>query len=111
MKFFPTPPITQLGHESETLNYSSRTAFCSQCRQKYEEELQKLMNEESEKSSSGVKTDSTNPVLPHWLQKAKARASDVEPVDARQVNFGSNLTATLYFFLVCDEFMSEIKLS
>lgn len=55
--------------------------------QKYEQEVQKLMNEESEKSSSGVKTDSTHPPLPHWLLKAKAHAPDAELVDSKQVTF------------------------
>lgn len=85
MKFFPTPPISQLRHESETLNVDPRTTCCPQCMQKYEQELQKLMNEESEKSPSGVKTDSNHPPLPHWLQKAKADAPNAEPVDSKQV--------------------------
>lgn len=85
MKFFPTPPISQLRHESETLNNGPRITCCPQCTQKYEQELQKLMNEESEKSSSGVKTDSNHPPLPHWLQKAKHHSPNVESVDSKQV--------------------------
>lgn len=84
MKFFPTPPISQLRHESETLNNGPRITCCPQCTQKYEQELQKLMNEESEKSSSGVKTDSNHPPLPHWLQKAKHHSPNVESVDSKQ---------------------------
>ncbi|XP_022921579.1 protein SUPPRESSOR OF MAX2 1-like [Cucurbita moschata] len=84
MKLFPTPPISQLRHESETLNVDPRTTCCPQCMQKYEQELQKLMNEESEKSPSGVKTDSNHPPLPHWLQKAKADAPNAESIDSKQ---------------------------
>ncbi|XP_038879087.1 protein SUPPRESSOR OF MAX2 1 [Benincasa hispida] len=84
LKFFPTPPISQLRHKSETLNNGPRITCCPQCMQKYEQEQQKLMNKESEKSSSGVKTDSNHPPLPHWLQKAKDHAPNAESVDSEQ---------------------------
>lgn len=85
LKFFPTSPITQLRHESETLNSGPEKTCCPQCMHKYEQELHKLMNEESEKSSSGVKTDSNHALLPHWLQKAKADAPNAESIDSKQV--------------------------
>ncbi|KAA0059730.1 protein SUPPRESSOR OF MAX2 1 [Cucumis melo var. makuwa] len=83
LKFFPTP-ISQLRNESESLNCGSRITCCSQCMQKYEQELQKLINEESEKSSSGVKTDSNCSPLPHWLQKVKDHSPNAESVDSKQ---------------------------
>lgn len=86
LKFFPTP-ISQLRNESESLNCGSRITCCSQCMQKYEQELQKLINEESEKSSSGVKTDSNCSPLPHWLQKVKDHSPNAESVDSKQVTF------------------------
>ncbi|XVE98692.1 hypothetical protein REPUB_Repub03eG0129800 [Reevesia pubescens] len=69
----------------ENLDRARKTGCCPQCMQNYEQELAKLLAaKEFEKPSSDIKSESTQPALPQWLQNAKAHDSDVKTVDQTQ---------------------------
>ncbi|KAM7267786.1 hypothetical protein ACFE04_009952 [Oxalis oulophora] len=65
---------------SENSDPTRRTHCCPQCTSNYEEELAKFINE-SEKSSSEVKSETSKPSLPQWLQDAKTQDRDSEVTD------------------------------
>jgi hypothetical protein len=84
LKGFPaaTTPPRRL---SENLDPGRRTSCCSQCIQKYEQELATLLPKELEKSYSEVKSEAARPSLPQWLQNAKAHDSDAKATDQTKV--------------------------
>ncbi|KAK6235945.1 Clp [Theobroma cacao] len=64
---------------SENLDPARKIGCCPQCMQNYDQELVKLVAaKEFEKSSSDIKSESTRPALPQWLQNAKAHDGDVK---------------------------------
>ncbi|XP_071722872.1 protein SUPPRESSOR OF MAX2 1-like, partial [Rutidosis leptorrhynchoides] len=65
---------------SENLDPIRRTSCCPQCTRNYEQELAEL-TEESEKSK--VKSESSRPSLPQWLQNAKTQ--DQKPTEDQEV--------------------------
>ncbi|XVF47752.1 hypothetical protein PTKIN_Ptkin03bG0136100 [Pterospermum kingtungense] len=70
---------------SESLEPAQNTGCCPQCMQNYEQELAKLLAaKELEKPSSDIKSESTRPALPKWLQNAKAHDGDIKTVDQIQ---------------------------
>lgn len=54
--------------------------------QNYEKELAKVVAKESENPSSDIKPEAARPLLPQWLQNAKARDGDVKSLDQTQVS-------------------------
>lgn len=85
LKGFPTA-IAPPRRASENLDPSRRSSCCPQCMQNYEKELAKLVAKDSEKSSSDVKPEAAKPLLPQWLQNAKAHDGDVKSSDQTQVS-------------------------
>ncbi|GMI88641.1 SUPPRESSOR OF MAX2 1 [Hibiscus trionum] len=70
---------------SENLDPARKQACCPHCSQNYEQELAKLLAaKESEKPSSEMKHESTQPALPQWLQNAKVHDDHVKTVDQAQ---------------------------
>ncbi|GMI81129.1 SUPPRESSOR OF MAX2 1 [Hibiscus trionum] len=70
---------------SENFDPSRKTGCCPQCTQNYKQDLSKLLAaKEFEQRSSDIRSESTRPALPQWLQNAKARDSDVKTVDQTQ---------------------------
>ncbi|XVF34288.1 hypothetical protein REPUB_Repub18cG0046500 [Reevesia pubescens] len=70
---------------SENLDPARKTGCCPQCMQNYDQELANLLAaKEFEKPSSDIKSESTQPALPQWLQNAKAHDGDVKTVDQTQ---------------------------
>ncbi|XP_022755379.1 protein SUPPRESSOR OF MAX2 1-like [Durio zibethinus] len=70
---------------SENLDPARKTGCCPLCMQNCEQELAKLLAaKEFEKPSSDIKSESTRPALPQWLQNAKAHDGDIKTVDQMQ---------------------------
>ncbi|XWS16908.1 hypothetical protein CRYUN_Cryun33cG0022000 [Craigia yunnanensis] len=69
----------------ENLDPARKTSCCPQCMQNYEQELAKLLAaKEFEKPSSDIKSESTRPALPQWLQNAKVHDGDIKTIDQSQ---------------------------
>ncbi|KDP34241.1 hypothetical protein JCGZ_07812 [Jatropha curcas] len=73
----PAPPRRL----TENLDPARRMSCCPQCMQNYEQELAQVVPKESEKSSSGFKSEASQPLLPQWLKNAKSQEGDAKTVD------------------------------
>ncbi|KAM2543038.1 hypothetical protein TB2_022401 [Malus domestica] len=82
MKSFPPASIDQPRLLSENSDPARRAPCCPQCTHRYEQELAKLVAKESETSSS--ETEASQPLLPQWLQHAKARDVHSSTLDQTQ---------------------------
>ncbi|KAE8675845.1 proteasome subunit beta type-6 [Hibiscus syriacus] len=70
---------------SENSDPARKTGCCPQCMENYKQDLAKLLAaKEFEQHSSDIRSDSTCPALPQWLQNAKAHDSDVKTIDQTQ---------------------------
>ncbi|KAK8501263.1 hypothetical protein V6N13_026967 [Hibiscus sabdariffa] len=66
---------------SDNFDPARKTGCCPQCMQNYKQDLAKLLAaKEIEERSSDIRSESTLPALPAWLQNAKAHDSDVKTV-------------------------------
>lgn len=69
---------------SENLDPARKTGCCPQCMQSYEQELTKLLAAKEFEKPSDIKSDSTQPALPQWLQNAKVHDGTIKTVDQEQ---------------------------
>lgn len=74
-----------LRHPSENSDLTQRASCCPQCKQNYEQELAKVISNESEKSSSNIRSEEARPPLPQWMQNAKV-LDDVRTSNQAQVS-------------------------
>ena len=84
MKGFPPASIDQPRLLSENSDPARRAPCCPQCTHRYAQELAKLVAKESETSSS--ETEAAQPLLPQWLQHAKAHDVHSSTLDQTQVS-------------------------
>ncbi|XP_050216679.1 protein SUPPRESSOR OF MAX2 1 [Mercurialis annua] len=80
LKGFPTITPVPLRRFAENLDPVRKTSCCPQCMQNYEQELSKV-SKESERSSSELKSEATQPTLPQWLKDAKSQEDDNKTSD------------------------------
>ncbi|EEF29205.1 ATP binding protein, putative [Ricinus communis] len=81
LKGFPTVTPALLRRPTENFDPARRTSCCPQCMQSYEQELAKITPKESERSSSELKSEATQTLLPQWLKNAKSQDIDTKSFD------------------------------
>lgn len=86
LKGFPTVTPALLRRLTENFDPARRTSCCPQCMQSYEQELAKITPKESERSSSELKSEATQTLLPQWLKNAKSQDIDTKSFDQTAVS-------------------------
>ncbi|KAE8700146.1 proteasome subunit beta type-6 [Hibiscus syriacus] len=84
LKAFATT-TAQPRQPSENFDPSRKTGCCPQCMQNCKQDLAKLVAaKEFEQRSPDIRSESTRPALPQWLQKAQAHDNHVKTIDEMQ---------------------------